>query len=264
MKIGFIGTGNMGSALASAAAKSSLSPEIFLADFDLAKAKALAEKLGASVGDNISLVRECDFVFLGVKPQVLPELLKEIAPVAAERKGLTLVSMAAGISLEKLQKGLGYNIPLIRIMPNTPVLVEKGVIAYCGVNLAEETEKVFVSLLEKAGLLEKLEEGKIDAASALHGCGPAFVYLFIEALADGAVSCGLPRDAALRFAAATVSGAAEMVLQTGKHPGELKDAVCSPGGTTIEGVRVLEENGFRGAAMDAVIAAYERTVELGK
>ncbi|MBR4288134.1 MAG: NAD(P)-binding domain-containing protein, partial [Clostridia bacterium] len=175
MKIGFIGTGNMGSALASAAAKSSLSPEIFLADFDLAKAKALAEKLGASVGDNISLVRECDFVFLGVKPQVLPELLQEIASAVAERKGLTLVSMAAGISLEKLQKGLGYNIPLIRIMPNTPVLVEKGVIAYCGTNLTEETEKDFVSLLEKAGLLEKLEEGKSDAARALHGCGPAFV-----------------------------------------------------------------------------------------
>lgn len=264
MKIGFIGTGNMGSALASAASKSSLSPEIYLADFDLSKAKALAEKLGATVGDNLSLVRDCDFVFLGVKPQVLPELLREIAPMVSEREGLTLISMAAGISLEKLQKGLGYNVPLIRIMPNTPVLVEKGVIAYCGANLSEKTEKEFVSLLEKAGLVEKLDEGKIDAASALHGCGPAFVYLFIEALADGAVACGLPRDAALRFAAATVSGASEMVLQTGKHPGELKDAVCSPGGTTIEGVRALEENGFRGAAMDAVVAAYERTLELGK
>lgn len=264
MKIGFIGTGNMGSALAAAASKSSLSPEIFLADFDTHKAKALAEKLGAQVGDNLTLVRECDFVFLGVKPQVLPELLKEIAPVAEGRKGLTLISMAAGISLEKLQKGLGYKVPLIRIMPNTPVLVEKGVIAYCGANITEETEKAFVAILEKAGLVEKLEEAKIDAASALHGCGPAFAYLFMEALADGAVSCGLPRDTALRFAAATVSGAAEMVLQTGRHPGELKDAVCSPGGTTIEGVRVLEEKGFRGAAMDAVVAAYQRTLELGK
>jgi pyrroline-5-carboxylate reductase len=112
--------------------------------------------------------------------------------------------------------------------------------------------------------VEKIDEGKIDAASALHGCGPAFVYLFVEALADGAVACGLTRDAALRFASQTVKGAAEMVLETGKHPGALKDAVTSPGGTTIEGVRVLEEQGFRGAAMDAVIAAYEKTVALGK
>ncbi len=264
MKIGFIGTGNMGSALAAAASKSTLKPEILLADFDLAKAKVLAEKLGASVGDNLTLIRECDFVFLGVKPQVLPELLQEIIPEVSKRKDVTLVSMAAGISLEKLQRSLGYQTPIIRIMPNTPVLVEKGVIAYCGANVTEETEKAFMAILEKAGLVEKLDEGKIDAASALHGCGPAFAYLFIEALADGAVSCGLPRDAALRFAAATVSGAAEMVLQTGRHPGELKDAVCSPGGTTIEGVRALEEKGFRGAAMDAVAAAYERTLELGK
>ena len=264
MKIGFIGAGNMGSALAAAASKSSLTPEIYLADFDRNKAESVAAALGGKVGDNLTLVRECDFVFLGVKPQVLPEVMKEIAPEAAKRKDLTVVSMAAGISLEKLQKGLGFDLPLIRIMPNTPVLVEKGVIAYCSVNLKAGAEEAFVSVLEKAGFVSKLEESKIDAASALHGCGPAFVYLFIEALADGAVSCGLPRDKALQFAAATVSGAAEMVLQTGKHPGELKDNVCSPGGTTIEGVRTLEENGFRGAAMDAVVAAYERTLELGK
>lgn len=264
MKIGFIGTGNMGSALAAAASKSTLSPEIYLADFDVAKAKDLAVKLGGKVGDNVTLVRECDFVFLGVKPQVLPDLLKEIAPAVGERKDLTLISMAAGVSVEKIQKGLGENVSLIRIMPNTPVLVEKGVIVYCTKNVDQAKEKAFVTVLERAGLVQKIDEGKIDAASALHGCGPAFVYLFIEALADGAVSCGLPRESALRFAAATVSGAAEMVLQTGKHPGELKDAVCSPGGTTIEGVRTLEEKGFRAAAMDAVVAAYERTLELGK
>jgi pyrroline-5-carboxylate reductase len=131
-------------------------------------------------------------------------------------------------------------------------------------NVSEETEAAFVKSLSKGGLVQKIDEGKIDAASALHGCGPAFVYLFIEALADGAVACGLPRDTALSFAAKTVKGAAEMVLETGKHPGALKDAVTSPGGTTIEGVRVLEEQGFRGAAMDAVIAAYEKTLALGK
>lgn len=263
MKIGFIGTGNMGSALAAAASKSTLAPEILLADFDEKKAQSLAEAIGGRVGDNISLVKECDFVFLGVKPQVLPALLKEIAPFS-QREGLTFVSMAAGVSTDKILAALGEKTSLIRMMPNTPVLVEKGAIVYSLRNVSEEKEKAFASVMEKAGIVEKLDEGKIDAASALHGCGPAFVYLFIEALADGAVSCGLPRDTALRFAAATVSGAAEMVLQTKKHPGELKDAVCSPGGTTIEGVRALEENGFRGAAMDAVVAAYERTLELGK
>jgi pyrroline-5-carboxylate reductase len=172
--------------------------------------------------------------------------------------------MAAGIPLDAIKKGLGEGISLIRIMPNTPVSVGEGVIAYCTELLSSEKEAAFCSLLSVAGLVQKIEEAKIDAASALHGCGPAFVYLFIEALADGAVACGLPRDTALSFAAKTVKGAAEMVLETGKHPGALKDAVTSPGGTTIEGVRVLEEQGFRGAAMDAVIAAYEKTLALGK
>ncbi len=265
MKIGFIGTGNMGGALARAVAKSPLCSGISLADFQVEKAKELANEISGCVKDNITLCRECDLVFLGVKPQVLPELLKEIAPVVKERKGdLTLVSMAAGVSLDSVLNQVGQDVPLIRIMPNTPVAVGKGVIVYCCRNVAEKMEADFASVLSFGGIVEKLEENKIDAASALHGCGPAFVYLFIEALADGGVACGLPRDKALSFAAATVRGAAEMVLETKKHPGELKDAVCSPGGSTIEGVKALEESGFRGAAMDAVDAAYQRTLELGK
>ncbi len=265
MKIGFIGTGNMGSALAGAVAKAKEKPEIYLADFFPEKAKELAEKLSATASDNLTLLKECDFVFLGVKPQVLPALLEEIKEAVLERKrDLTLITMAAGISISAIEKGIGEKIPVIRIMPNTPVSVGEGVIAFCAENVSEEKEAIFVSLLSEAGLVEKIDEAKIDAASALHGCGPAFAYLFIEALADGAVSCGLPRDTALSFAAKTVKGAAEMVLKTGLHPGTLKDAVTSPGGTTIEGIRALEEAGFRGAAMDAVIAAYKRTLELGK
>ncbi|MBR3836903.1 MAG: pyrroline-5-carboxylate reductase [Clostridia bacterium] len=265
MKIGFIGTGNMGGALAAAVAKSEEKPTLLLADFDVKKATALADSLGATVADNLTLCKECDMVFLGVKPQVLPDLLKEIAPVVSRRGDvLTLVSMAAGISLEKVSRELGCKASLIRIMPNTPVSVGKGVIVYDTLNVSAEKEQTFCRSLAFAGLVEKLDESKIDAASALHGCGPAFVYLFLEALADGGVACGLPRDVALRFASATAAGAAEMVLQTGKHPGELKDAVCSPGGTTIQGVRTLEEMGFRGAATDAVIAAFEKTLELGK
>ena len=265
MKIGFIGTGNMGTALATAVAKSGMDAKLYFADFFAQKAQALAETLGGVCGDNLTLVKECDMVFLGVKPQVLPALLEEISSAVKERKGsLTLVTMAAGIPISTIEKGIGEKSPVIRIMPNTPVMVGEGVIVYCTENVASETEQLFVHALAKGGLVEKIDEGKIDAASALHGCGPAFAYLFVEALADGAVACGLPRDAALRFAAKTVKGAAEMVLETGKHPGALKDAVTSPGGTTIEGVRVLEEQGFRGAAMDAVIAAYEKTLSLGK
>lgn len=265
MKIGFIGTGNMGTALATAVAKSGLNAELYFADFFREKAEALAETLNGKSGDNLSLVKACDMVFLGVKPQVLPALLAEIAPAVKERKGaLTLVTMAAGISIATIEKGIGEKTPVIRIMPNTPAMVGEGVIVYCTDGVLAETENTFVKALSAGGLVEKIDEGKIDAASALHGCGPAFVYLFVEALADGAVACGLPRDAALRFAAQTVKGAAQMVLETGKHPGDLKDAVTSPGGTTIQGVRVLEEQGFRGAAMDAVIAAYEKTLALGK
>ncbi len=265
MKVGFIGTGNMGGALAKAAAKSCLSPQIYLADFNAEKAAALAKEIGGKHENNETLCRECDVVFLGVKPQVLPQLLAEIAPWVKERgTDLTLVSMAAGVSTESILGVLGTGACLIRIMPNTPVSVGEGVIVYTCKNVSAEQEKAFLILMEQSGLVEKIEEAKIDAASALHGCGPAFVYLFIDALADGAVSCGLSRDAALRFAAATASGAAKMVLKTGQHPGELKDAVCSPGGSTIQGVRVLEEKGLRAAAMDAVAASYQRTLELGK
>ena len=265
MKIGFIGTGNMGAALATAVAKSSLKAQLYFADFFAEKAKTLAEILNGTAADNLTLVKECDMVFLGVKPQVLPALLAEISPVVKERgASLTLVTMAAGISIATVENGLGGKASVIRIMPNTPVAVGEGVIVYCTEGVSDETEAAFVKALSEAGLVERIDESKIDAASALHGCGPAFAYLFIEALADGAVACGLPRDAALRFAAKTVQGASEMVLETGKHPGALKDAVTSPGGTTIEGVRVLEEQGFRGAAMDAVIAAYEKTLALGK
>ncbi len=265
MKIGFIGTGNMGAALATAVSQSGMEARLFFADFFAVKAERLAEELKGEAADNLTLIQQCDLVFLGVKPQVLPELLQEIKEGVRARKGaLTLVTMAAGIPIATVLNGIGETVPVIRIMPNTPVMVGEGVIAYCTENVSAETEEVFVKALSKGGLLQKVDEGKIDAASALHGCGPAFVYLFIEALADGAVACGLPRDTALSFAAKTVKGAAEMVLETGKHPGALKDAVTSPGGTTIEGVRVLEEQGFRGAAMDAVIAAYEKTLALGK
>ena len=154
--------------------------------------------------------------------------------------------------------------PVIRMMPNTPAAVGAGVVQYCGRLVTVEELDDFAALIAPAGLVDPVSEGLIDAASAVSGCGPAFAYLFLEALADGGVACGLPRDKAVAYAAQMLEGSARMVLESGKHPGALKDAVCSPGGTTIQGVRALEERGFRAAAMDAVIAAYEKTLKLAR
>ncbi len=263
LKIGFIGCGNMGGALACAAAKSG--NEIFLADFCKEKAEELAKTLSATATDNISIAKECDFIFLGVKPQVLSELLKELAPTLAERESrFLLVSMAAGVTTEKILSVLGADYPIIRIMPNTPVAVGGGMILYTLCGATAEDEKTFLSFMAAAGRFDNLPETLIDAGSALSGCGPAFVCQFIEALADGGVSAGLPRDKALLYAAATLEGTAQLMLSTGKHPAELKDSVCSPGGSTIQGVRRLEQGAFRADVIDAVIAAYQRTKELGK
>ncbi len=264
MTIGFIGAGNMGGALAAAVAKSG--ENLLIADRDAAKAATLAEQLGATAADNARVARESDYVFLGVKPQVLPALLLELKPVLAERKNPpVLVSMAAGFTTERINDGLDETYPLIRIMPNTPAMVGEGMILYTAVNdvTAGQTAE-FCRLLAGAGRLCCLPENLIDAGCAVSGCGPAYVYLFIEALADGGVECGLPRVLSQELAAQTVLGAAKMVLETGSHPGALKDAVCSPGGTTIAGVHALEQGSFRGAAMEAVLAAYRKTLALGQ
>ena len=153
---------------------------------------------------------------------------------------------------------------VIRIMPNTPASVGEGMIQYCSSNVTAEEEEAFRKIMAPAGRLDAVPENLIDAASCVSGCGPAWVYQFIEALADGGVACGLPRAKAQEYAAQMVLGSAKLVLESGQHPGALKDAVCSPGGSTIQGVRVLEEHGLRGAVMDAVLAAYDKTKEMGK
>lgn len=266
MTFGFIGAGNMGGALARAAAKALGGENIILADQMTEKAAALAEQLGAKTADTKAVAESCDYIFLGVKPQVMGAMLAEIAPMLAARKtGFVLVSMAAGVAIADIRKMAGGNYPVIRIMPNIPASVGSGVILYDYTeNIAEEAVATFCENMRFAGVVDHLPEKLIDAASALSGCGPAFVSLFVEALADGAVACGLPRDKAALYAAATVKGSAAMLLETQMHPAQLKDAVCSPGGTTIAGVKAMEEGGFRGATMDAVKAAYDRTLELGK
>ena len=261
--IGFLGCGNMGGAIARAVCKAADPQNVWLANRTAAKAEALAAELGCNTTINDEVAGRCDLIFLAVKPQMMEEALSPIRERLQEKKPL-LVTMAAGLSMEKIETMAGGDLPVIRMMPNTPAMVGAGMTQYCCNSLVtEENERHFLSLMAHTGHVDKLEEGLIDAASALSGCGPAYMYLFLEGLADGAVACGIPRAKAYEYAAATMEGAAKLMLTAGQHPGQLKDAVCSPGGSTIQGVRVLEEKGLRAAAMDCVIAAFEKSRKLG-
>lgn len=261
MKYGFIGCGNMGGAIAKALSKSTR--DIWITDRS-GSAKALADDLGITYSNNVAIAQNCDSIFLGVKPHMMKGMLLPLQAILKERKPL-LITMAAGLEIRQIQEFAGCELPIIRIMPNTPTAVGKGMIQYCRNDLVtEEMLNTFLQDMDPCGYLDPLDESLIDAASAVSGCGPAYAYMFIEALADGAVACGVPRAKAIEYAAVMLSGSAEMVLQTHQHPGELKDAVCSPGGSTIAGVRALEDKGFRGAVMDCVIAAYEKNKLLGK
>ena len=261
MKYGFIGCGNMGGAIAGALSKATRNIEICDRS---GKAAVLARELGISYGSKLSIAENCDRIFLAVKPHMLKDVLAPLQDILKERKPL-LISMAAGVEIEQLEAFAGTKLPVIRIMPNTPTAVGKGIVAYCRNEAVEDA--VLEDWLEDmrfCGLLESVEEKLMDAVSALSGSGPAYVYMMLEAMADGAVSCGLPREKAMSMAAMTLSGSAELYLQTKQHPGALKDAVCSPAGSTIVGVRSLENHGFRGAVMDCIIETFKRNKELGK
>ena len=265
IKVGFIGAGNMGGALATAV--TNVGYRVCIYDKDEAKTAALAEKIGAKVMKSANdVIFGCTTVFIGVKPQMLEELAKEIRPLLDEmgQSAPMLISMAAGTSIARLEELFGKRF-IFRIMPNTPVSIGKGMTLWChSDNVMPHQIDGFETIMSETGRVDRIDEKLIDAASAVSGCGPAFVYMFAEALADGGVLCGLPRDKALTYAAQTLAGAAEYLMASGEHPGKLKDNVCSPGGTTIEGVRTLEACGFRSAATEAVIATYEKTLSLAK
>ena len=263
---GFIGSGNMGGALAEAVAKKMLGEQIMVCDAFAEKAERLAMLCGAQIGDAKTVAGECQYIFVGVKPQGLRALFAEIAPILQKRNdSVTLISMAAGTSIAEISALASCDCGVIRIMPNTPAAVGEGMILYdYNERVTREQLAEFLNTLGEAGRLDHLPEASIDAASALSGCGPAFAFLFAEALADGGVECGLPRDKANLYAAQTLLGSAKLLLESGQHPGALKDAVCSPGGTTIAGVHALEDGAFRATVMDAVTAAYERTLHLKK
>lgn len=259
MKFGFIGTGNMASALVRALAKQE--KNIALANRTLAKAQNLAAEVGACVCSNVEIAAQSQYIFLGVKPNMLREVFAEITPVLRKReRDFVLVSMASGVSIAEIQAMAGEDYPIIRIMPNTPAAIGAGMILFCcSENVDANKQQTFLTALSAAGEFDALSETLIDAGSAVSGCGPAFVYLFLEAMADGGVACGLPRTKAMAYAAQTVRGAAQLLQKTGQHPGALKDAVCSPGGSTIAGVNALENGQFRASVMNAVQAAYQKT-----
>ena len=261
MKYGFIGCGNMGGAVLRAVQK--VTKDIMISDRS-GKGRALAQELDIVYGSNAAIARQCDAIFLCVKPHMMADCLLPLQEVLAARKPL-LITMAAGLSIRRIEEMAGAALPVIRIMPNTPTAIGKGVIPYCRNEGVEDG--VLASWLEDmrcCGMLDSLEEGLMDAVSALSGSGPAYAFVMLEAMADGAVACGIPRAKALQYAAMTLSGAAEMYLQSGTHPGQLKDAVCSPAGSTIQGILELEKNGFRAAVMECILAAYKRNIELGK
>ena len=262
--VAFIGTGNMGGAILRAVCERVDANKVFISNRSFEKSAALAAELGCEAcGNNIDCARNADIVFIGVKPWQVREVLAEIAPEIGP--DALVVSMAAGVDSAAMTGALGGRGQTVRILPNTPCAIGSGLmlIVPCG-DVDKDALKKLEDILSGCGMVAYTDEAHADVGMTIGGCTPAFTYMFIEALADGAVASGLPRKEALEWAAQAVRGAADMVIQSGKHPGQLKDEVCSPGGSTIQGVRTLEEHGLRAAAMDAVIRAFEKNGSLGK
>ena len=265
MRIGFIGLGNMASAIIGGVLGKEMveASELMGSDVSDVMRDRAAQKFGMAVtSDNAEAAAWADVLFLAVKPIFLGEVLEGIRD--AVREDTIIVSIVAGRTLQNLRDGLGrQGHKIVRCMPNTPALVLEGCTGVCADDTvsAEELERV-LTLLGSFGKASVVPERLMDAVVGVSGSSPAYVFLFIEALADGAVLAGMPRAQAYEFAAQSVLGSAKLVLETGKHPGELKDMVCSPGGTTMEAVKVLEEKGFRAAVMDAVEACVNKSKNL--
>lgn len=264
MKLGFIGLGNMATAMIQGMIAKGIMDkgEIVGSSKSNDTASMVQKKLGIDTyTDNQKVAKISDVLFLAIKPQFMEEVLREIKPALS--KETIIVSIAAGKTMEWIEKNIGGNHKIFRCMPNTPAQVGEGCTAVCGNKQVNDDEREMVlRLLQAFGQASFVEEKQMDAVVAVSGSSPAYVFMFIEAMADGAVKAGMPRKQAYEFAAQAVLGSAKMVLETAKHPGTLKDMVCSPGGTTIEAVKVLEEKGFRGIIMDAMEACIRRNREL--
>ncbi|MCR5342492.1 MAG: pyrroline-5-carboxylate reductase [Butyrivibrio sp.] len=264
MTIGFIGLGNMAKALMGGIiSKGIFDPQDIIGSDPMEAARESAsKKFGIQTRDNNSdVAKEADIILLAVKPQFLKVAIADIMDDINDKK--LVISIAAGKTLEWISKEFEKPVKIIRVMPNTPALVGEGCSAVCPNSLcSEEDLNIALEILGSCGTANVVTENLMDVVTGVSGSSPAYVFLFIEAMADAAVLGGMPRKQAYEFAAQAVLGSAKMVLETGKHPGELKDMVCSPAGTTIEAVKVMEEMGFRGIVMDAVQAATERSKEL--
>jgi pyrroline-5-carboxylate reductase len=265
LRVGFLGAGKMATALARGWLTAGLvrASDLSASDPVAAARQSFTAETGCTAGsDNSPVVEASDLLVLAVKPQSMAGLLLEVRRLL---NSPLVVSIAAGISLKHLQDGLGPGCRLVRVMPNTPCLVGASASAYSASSTATADDVALVDrLMNAVGKAYRVPEGLLDAVTGLSGSGPAYVYVIIEALADGGVRAGLPRDVAQALAAQTVLGAAKMVLETGTHPAVLKDMVASPGGTTIAGLHALERGGLRSALIDAVDAAARRATELGK
>jgi len=264
MKIGFIGLGNMASAIIGGILAKGMAKAEDIIGFDKFEGARENAKAKFSINieeDNSQVAQMSDVLFLAVKPQFFPDVLDELKGQIS--KETLIVSIAAGKTIEFLEKGISSKHKIIRCMPNTPALVGEGCTGVCcNEQVTDDEFERVLTLLNSFGKAYKITENMMDAVVAVSGSSPAYVFMFIEAMADGAVKAGMPRSQAYEFAAQAVLGSAKMVLETGKHPAELKDMVCSPAGTTIEAVKVLEEKGFRGAVMQAMEACIERNKQL--
>ena len=263
---GFVGAGQMAGALVRGMIRAGVAPPDRIAAYDISKEASgrLAHETEIAPSDSLpDLSRDSDVMILAIKPQVMPSVLEALRPTTGPDR--LAVSIAAGVTLRTLADGLGAGTRLVRVMPNTPALVGEGASGYCvGPGATDDDVRLVRTLLEAVGRAYLVSEPLLDAVTGLSGSGPAFVFAAIEALSDGGVRMGLPREVATGLAAQTVLGAARLVLDSGEHTGTLKDRVASPGGTTIAGLHALERGGMRAALMDAVEAATLRSVELGK
>lgn len=264
MKIGFIGLGNMAKAMISGMLAKKIAKPGELLGYARTKntRQAVKEEYGICIlEDNVQVASQADVLILAVKPQMFAEVISQIRDSVGENT--LIISIAAGKTMAQIQEAFGRSLKLVRCMPNTPAMVGAGCSGVCRNELVSDEEmNRCMELLQSFGIAEEVPESLMDAVVGVSGSSPAFVFMFIEALADGAVKAGMPRNQAYHFAAQTVYGSAKLMLETGKHPGALKDMVCSPAGTTIEGVKALENLGFRNAAMSAVEACVEKSKKM--
>ena len=264
MKLGFIGCGNMASAIMSGIISNGLiqADEIIGADVFAPSKEKAKETLGIQIAEsNIEVVQKADAFVLSIKPQFYAQVIAEIKDYVKENQ--IIITLAPGKTLDWLEEQFGKQVKIVRTMPNTPAMVQEGMTAACASTFVTTEELAYVcDILKAFGDVEVVPEKLMDAVVAVSGSSPAYVFMMIEAMADAAVAEGMPRNQAYKFAAKAVMGSAKMVLETGKHPGELKDMVCSPGGTTIEAVKVLEETGFKGALMQAMEVCAEKSRSL--